>query len=621
MGKVQFKSWSISRKIGSLFILLLLFSIGNYVFYYYGKQQKLKAISSLATQNEVLSQQIAFYCQAIKAGNTDAANKLSNAVEQHESQLQAVKNEIIKEIPEVIDKTEAFWKTYKQNALNTVASDSATSVAASNYVFVNSSEMLAADRNLTDEITLLKERKSETSNRFYVLTIIMIILLIIASYYLIHQYISVPVRNILPVFMDMSNGILGKKIEVTANDEIGSLTGSFNRINDNLARIIKEITLGAEHIVLGSAQISDAAQMLSEGASEQASSADQVTMAIEQMTANIHQNAEKAKKGNIVFNKAGERMVQMASSSKETLNAITNISEKIAIINDIAFQTNILALNAAVEASHAGEQGRGFAVVAAEVRKLAERSKAAADEIIALSHSAVKITQDTEKLAEELAQEFNESSQVVKTISASSAELTTGAEQINEAVQRMNGVTQQTAAASEQLATSAEEFSSQAEHLKESINFFQFNTTGNKLSSRENAQLIVWSSKYCIGINEIDDQHKVLVEIINKLYASFGSSKSKKEIKKNLKELVDYTVYHFGNEERYFKQFGYKETTQHINQHQKFVEKIQKFAQEFETGDSTVSLDIINFLKDWLIGHILKIDAQYVPFLKKHGVK
>lgn len=391
-------------------------------------------------------------------------------------------------------------------------------------------------------------------------------------------------------------------------------------MNDNLARIIKEITTGADSIVQGSNQISDASQMLSQGASEQAASAEQVSSAIEEMAANIQQNAENAKHGDLVFTKAGTRMHDMAKSSQETLAAIRNITDKIAIINDIAYQTNILALNAAVEASRAGEQGRGFAVVASEVRKLAERSKLAADEIIFLSRSTLKTTETTEVLAKELAGEFEKSAYMIKEIAASSKELTTGADQINSAVQQMNQVTQQNAAASEQLATSAEEFSSQAEQLKDAISFFSIDGSGNS-SSRKNTKLIEWGPKYHIGIKEIDDQHKVLVDIINRLYASFGLNNNKKEIKKNLKELVDYTVFHFGNEENYFRKFGYKDTPAHLEQHRKFVDKIKKFADEFEDGDSTVSLDIINFLKDWLINHILKIDTRYVQFFKDHGIR
>lgn len=634
MAIVRFKDLSINWKIGSLFLVLLILTTLDLVFYFVGRADQLSILTQVCERNNLLTQQIAFYSQAVSLGKTEASSRLTKAVDEHEELLQIIKDGgtptfmaetkhvdgIYNKLADHIDEAYNAWKEYKQNALSVTSPDSGVSSRAAAYVFLNAEKMLAADQDLLNDISTLNKKRASLSSNLYMVIIITIILLLVLSIFIINKFVSKPVRNILPVFMDMSNGILGEKIQQVANDEIGSLTGSFNRMNDNLARIMKEISMGSESIVQGSAQISDASQMLSQGASEQAASAEEVSSAIEQMTANIQQNAENAKHGDMVFSRAGVRMHQMAASTKETFEAIRNITDKIAIINDIAYQTNILALNAAVEASRAGDHGRGFSVVASEVRKLAERSKSAADEIISLSRTTLKATEDTEKLAEELADEFEKSSRMIKEIAASSNELTTGADQINTAVQQMNQVTQQNAAASEELATSAEEFSSQAEHLKEVVSFFTIGTEGKK-ANRRSAKLIEWSSKYHIGLKEIDDQHKVLVDIINRLYASFGSNNNKKEIKKNLKELVDYTVFHFGNEENYFKKFGYKDTPGHIEQHKKFVGKIEKFADEFEDGDSTVSLDIINFLKDWLINHILKNDIRYVPFLKEHGVK
>ncbi len=448
-----------------------------------------------------------------------------------------------------------------------------------------------------------------------VLIISIVISIIISTFF--SKAITKPLEELLPGFMDISNGYMGDNISVISNDEIGLLTASFNKISTKLRTIVLEINEGADSIVTGSGQISDAAQGLAQGASQQADATEKISSSIEQMTANIEQSNENTKNTVTYFKQAEVRMDSMNKASEESLDAIRNITDKINIINDIAFQTNILALNAAVEAARAGEHGRGFAVVAAEVRKLAERSKVAADEIMGLSGKTLSATENTRNYTVELASSIVKTSKLVDEINSSISELSIGANQINDAVQQMNNITQNNAASSEELATSAEEFASQAEALKDTISFFK--TTKQNLGNGN--VLIQWGPQYFIGINEIDDQHKVLVDLINEVYANFGKSGNKQKVSKVLHELVDYTIYHFGNEEQYFKKFGYSDTENHLKQHTMFVDKIKKIAADFEAGDASISIDLVDFLKDWLINHILKIDKKYVKFFKEHGVK
>ncbi|MBN2814504.1 MAG: Cache 3/Cache 2 fusion domain-containing protein [Bacteroidales bacterium] len=271
----------------------------------------------------------------------------------------------------------------------------------------------------------------------------------------------------------IAQGDLTVDLKIDQQDEIGELAGALSSMIVKLRDIVINIRGGAESIAAASAQISNGSQQLSQGATEQASSTEEISSSMEEMVSNIQQNTDNARQTENISGKASESMVEMSTIGRESFDSIRTIAEKITIVNDIAFQTNLLALNAAVEAARAGEHGRGFAVVAAEVRKLAERSKLAADEIQNLSRNSLMITEKTRESLDALVPEIQKTSQLVQEIAAASIEQNSGADQINGAIQQLNIITQQNAAASEEMATSSEELSAQAQNLKEVVGYFK----------------------------------------------------------------------------------------------------------------------------------------------------
>ncbi|MBI9055819.1 MAG: hypothetical protein JEY96_18500 [Bacteroidales bacterium] len=242
---------------------------------------------------------------------------------------------------------------------------------------------------------------------------------------------------------------------------------------EKLKEIVKGITDGAENIAAASQEISSASQQMSQGANEQASSSEEVSSSMEEIGSNIQQNTDNAQETEKIARLSAEGIKKGNDSAAIAVNSMNEIAEKITIVNDIAFQTNILALNAAVEAARAGEHGRGFAVVAAEVRGLAERSKTAADEIEILLKHGVKVSTEAGSKLSAVVPEIEKTAQLVQEITASSMEQNSGVEQVNSAIQQLNQVTQHNAAASEEMATSSEELASQAEQLKETVLYFK----------------------------------------------------------------------------------------------------------------------------------------------------
>jgi len=296
---------------------------------------------------------------------------------------------------------------------------------------------------------------------------------------IILRAIAKPLEKSVEFAKFIAAGDLTLKLDIDQNDEIGELASALNLMIEKLHETVMNIRTGTDSIAAASAHISKNSQQLSEGATQQASSTEEVSSSIEEMAGNIQQNTANAQQTERISKKAADSMIEMSKIGKESLDSIKTIAQKITIINDIAFQTNLLALNAAVEAARAGEHGRGFAVVAAEVRKLAERSKQAADEIENLSKNSLKITEDSRHLLDALVPEIQKTSQLVQEITSASIEQNTGAGLINSAILQLNAVTQQNAISSGEMANSAEELSSQADGLRRAVLFFKLNDDSN----------------------------------------------------------------------------------------------------------------------------------------------
>ena len=284
----------------------------------------------------------------------------------------------------------------------------------------------------------------------------------------------------------ISKGNIPANITDNYNGDFNDIKNNLNTMIDNLTRFATDVQDVAERVASGAQQLTSSSQTVADGASEQASSVAEVSSSMEEMSSTVKQNADNAHQTAGIAQKSSKDAQEGGRAVAETVKAMKSIAEKISIIEEIARQTNMLALNAAIEAARAGEHGKGFAVVAAEVRKLAERSQAAAKEISSVSISSVEVAERAGKLLAEIVPGIQRTSELVQEINASSGEQSEGIRQVTKAIHQLDSVIQQNSAATEEMSSASEELSEQAEQLLATAAFFKLSDAMANRNVRSN---------------------------------------------------------------------------------------------------------------------------------------
>ena len=326
------------------------------------------------------------------------------------------------------------------------------------------------------EIAILATKNS-VENASYILFFVLIVSFLVGVGLAISITKSIlnPIAAMLSAAENLQSGEgdLTQRLPNFGGDELGKTALAFNGFLDKLHGVIFEISASVDGLSEASEEVRTTATTVSKGANQQAASVEQTSASLEEMNASINQNAANAKKTDSIASTSAIEAEQGGDAVQDTVKAMKAIAQKVSVIDDIAYKTNLLALNAAIEAARVGEHGKGFAVVAEEVRKLAERSQSSAQEIGSLATESTKIAEQAGERLNAIVPAVQKTADLIQDISHASEEQALGVNQITDAMSNLDQSTQSNATASEQLASTAMTITKQTNRVKLMVGYFK----------------------------------------------------------------------------------------------------------------------------------------------------
>ncbi len=453
------------------------------------------------------------------------------------------------------------------------------------------------------------------------------------------KHIVGSVNGVVASLRDIAEGEgdLTKRLPETSSDELGVMAKYFNVFVGKIEEIITNVKDSAAQLNAATEEISASSQQISDGAQQQSASFEELSSSVQANASNASSANEIAQGTSGSAEKAGQGMDHTIEAMSGIEKSSKQITDAVAIITDIAEQTNLLALNAAIEAARAGEHGKGFAVVADEVRKLAERSASSAKEIVELINQSTKQVADGVELSKSAGQSLKEIVTNIGKVADQIQSISTATQEQAATMEENTSITESNASASEQLAASAEEMAAQAEALQNMVNRFKtssggsgvvttFKKTQQKTTSSgghaiRQVKRLEWADTYATGVEEIDVQHRKLFKMINELGDAIKAGQAVEAAPQALKFLGDYVKTHFGYEEDCMHRMKCPVAHKNKEAHENFLKLFTKYNNRFkeEGYKEEVVIELHTIAVDWLVKHICGVDVNMKHCVKDHA--
>ena len=469
--------------------------------------------------------------------------------------------------------------------------------------------------------------------------------------YLVSRSETRALREVAMALESVSQGDLACRVGDTGNGEVARIGRAFNTVMGDWNKTMHQFFTVTDLVRDSVALVSATNDAMASAAEDVALQASTIATASEEMSAtsgdiarnclyaaeNAHKATEETNSGAEIVRNSARLMENIAQRVMATSASVAGLGERsdqigaiAGTIEDIADQTNLLALNAAIEAARAGETGRGFAVVADEVRALAERTTRATKEIDAM----IRSIQTETKTA------VGSMGEGVEQVNQGTAETCRSGEALNGILSMINDLTMQLS----QIATAAEEQTATTHEITSNIQMIT-SVVNNNVESARNTRMatgklvqqvdelhqlvahfqltdaMVWDQSFATSIDTFDEQHKKLFAMVNELNQAMQHKRSKEAIGSVLKRLIEYTGSHFAAEEEVFRKTGYPEEAAHVKQNRDLVQQVVALQEKFNSGETLLTHDVIQFLQDWLVKHIKGTDNRYGTHLRKAGIR